>query len=99
MLPEGFTLAPKDRLSDEIKAKTKGVFIQPLDKEKPNILVVGPIAGKNHREIVFPVLSPDPSQNKDVNFLNYPIYVGGNRIRDKYIQAEKRVIIQSLHLL
>ena len=27
VLPEGFQLAPKDRLSDEIKAKTKGVFI------------------------------------------------------------------------
>jgi len=26
VLPEGFKLAPKDRLSDEIKAKTKGVF-------------------------------------------------------------------------
>ena len=27
ILPEGFKLAPKDRLSDEIKAKTKGVFM------------------------------------------------------------------------
>jgi len=26
VLPEGFKLAPKDRLSDEIKAKTKGVL-------------------------------------------------------------------------
>ena len=36
ILPEGFKLAPKDRISDEIKAKTKGVFIQPYSKEKPN---------------------------------------------------------------
>jgi apocytochrome f len=93
ILPEGFQLAPKDRLSDEIKAKTKGVFIQPYSKEKTNILVVGPIAGDKKgvlREIVFPVLSPDPAQNKDVNFLNYPVYVGGNRGRGQvYPTGEK----------
>jgi len=90
VLPEGFKLAPKDRLSDEIKAKTKGVFIQPYSKEKSNILVVGPISGDKNREIVFPVLSPDPAQNKDVNFLNYPIYVGGNRGRGQvYPSGEK----------
>lgn len=81
VLPEGFKLAPKDRLSSEIKAKTKGVFIQPYSKTKPNILVVGPISGDKNREIVFPILSPDPAQNKEVNFLNYPIYAGGNRGR------------------
>merc|ERR1712170_183145 len=32
IMPEGFTLAPKERLSDEIKAKTKGVFVQPYSK-------------------------------------------------------------------
>ena len=36
VLPEGFQLAPKDRLSDEIKAKTKGTFIQPYSKTKSN---------------------------------------------------------------
>jgi len=94
IMPEGFTLAPKDRLSDEIKAKTKGVFVQPYSKEKPNILVVGPVAGNNKegelREIVFPILSPDPAQNKDVNFLNYPVYLGGNRGRGQvYPTGEK----------
>ena len=49
ILPEGFQLAPKDRLTDEIKAKTKGVFVQPYSKEKTNILVVGPIAGDKKR--------------------------------------------------
>jgi apocytochrome f len=81
ILPEGFQLAPKDRLSDELKAKTKGVFIQPYSKERSNILVVGPISGNKYQEITFPVLSPDPSTNKSVNYLNYPIYVGGNRGR------------------
>lgn len=90
VLPEGFKLAPKDRLSEEIKAKTKGVFIQPYSKEKSNILVVGPIAGDKNREIVFPILSPDPAQDKEVNFLNYPVYVGGNRGRGQvYPSGEK----------
>ena len=90
VLPEGFKLAPKDRISDDIKKKTKGVFIQPYSKEKPNILVVGPIGGNKHQEIVFPVLSPDPAQDKNVNFLNYPIYVGGNRGRGQvYPTGEK----------
>jgi apocytochrome f len=93
VLPEGFLLAPKDRLSEEIKAKTKGVFVQPYSKEKPNILVVGPVAGDKKgvlRDIVFPVLSPDPSQNKDVNYLTYPVYVGGNRGRGQvYPTGEK----------
>merc|ERR1712039_838686 len=87
---EGFKLAPKDRLSDEIKAKTKGVFIQPYSKTKTNILVVGPVSGAKNQQIVFPILSPDPSQNKDVNFLNYPVYVGGNRGRGQvYPTGEK----------
>jgi len=93
ILPEGFKLAPKERLSDEIKAKTKGVFVQPYSKDKPNILVVGPIAGDKKgqlREIVFPVLSPDPATNKDVNYLNYPVYLGGNRGRGQvYPTGEK----------
>jgi apocytochrome f len=90
ILPEGFKLAPKDRISDDIKAKTKGVFVQPYSKEKPNILVVGPIDGKKNQNIVFPVLSPDPAQDKSVNFLNYPIYVGGNRGRGQvYPTGEK----------
>jgi apocytochrome f len=91
VLPEGFKLAPKDRLSDDIKAKTKGVFIQPYSKEKTNILVVGPISGDKHQEITFPILSPDPAQDKSVNFLNYPIYVGGNRGRGQvYPSGEKK---------
>jgi len=90
ILPEGFKLAPKDRISPDIKAKTKGVFIQPYSKEKPNILVVGPIAGAKNQDIIFPILSPDPSTNKDVNFLNYPVFVGGNRGRGQvYPTGEK----------
>jgi apocytochrome f len=90
IMPEGFNLAPKDRLSNELKAKTKGVFISPYSKSKPNILVVGPIQGDKHQEVVFPILAPNPNQNKDVHYLNYPIYVGANRGRGQvYPSGEK----------
>jgi apocytochrome f len=78
ILPEGFKLAPKDRISADTREKTRGEFVQPYSKDKANILVVGPISRANNREVVFPVLSPDLATNKGANFLNYPIYVGGN---------------------
>jgi apocytochrome f len=81
ILPEGFKLAPANQVSKEIKDKNKGVYISPYSSKAENILVVGPIAGDNHQEIIFPVISPDPATNKSVNFLKYPIYVGGNRGR------------------
>jgi apocytochrome f len=31
--------------------------------------------------MVFPILAPNPATNKDVHFLKYPIYLGGNRGR------------------
>ena len=90
ILPEGFKLAPKGRLSPELKQKTKGTFAQPYSKSKSNILVVGPLNGDKNQEIIFPVLSPDPAQNKDVHFLNYPVFVGGNRGRGQvYPSGEK----------
>lgn len=81
ILPTGFKLAPQNLLSDELKNKTKNIYIQPYSTSKDNILVVGPIPGKNNQEITFPILSPDPNQEKNIYFLKYPIYVGGNRGR------------------
>ena len=81
ILPDGFKLAPKSRLDEELKTKTKGVYITPYSATRDNILVVGPIAGEKNQEIVFPILSPDPATNKNVFFVKYPIYVGGNRGR------------------
>jgi apocytochrome f len=81
ILPDGFKIAPKQRFSAENKEKTKGVFIQAYNKEKPNILVVGPIARSKNPEIVFPVISPDPSVDKRAHFLNYPVYAAANRGR------------------
>ncbi|KAH9530603.1 hypothetical protein CY35_20G011700 [Sphagnum magellanicum] len=63
ILPEGFQLAPPDRIPPEIKER------------------IGPVPGKKYSEIVFPLLSPNPSANKEAHFLKYPIYVGGNRGR------------------
>nr|YP_009122197.1 apocytochrome f [Vertebrata lanosa]AJH65955.1 apocytochrome f [Vertebrata lanosa] len=81
MLPEGFKLAPKNLLTKEMKDKTKNFYIQNYSSSKNNILVVGPIGGKNNQEITFPILSPDPQKDKNTFFLKYPIYVGGNRGR------------------
>jgi apocytochrome f len=81
ILPEGFKLAPKERLSDELKKATEGVVISPYSDSKNNILVVGPIPGDTHQKIVFPILSPNPAENRDVHFIKYPIYVGANRGR------------------
>ena len=81
VLPEGFTLAPKERLTPELQEKTKGVVISPYSDAKQNILVVGPISGNDHQTIIFPVLAPNPADNKNVHFIKYPIYVGANRGR------------------
>ena len=81
ILPKGFKLAPKSKIPAAVKAKNKGVFIAPYSTEFDNILVVGPIAGKTHQELIFPVISPDPEKNSDIKYLTYPFYAGGNRGR------------------
>nr|YP_009184749.1 apocytochrome f of cytochrome b6/f complex [Oogamochlamys gigantea]ALO62776.1 apocytochrome f of cytochrome b6/f complex [Oogamochlamys gigantea] len=81
ILPEGFELAPPDRIPEEIKKKVGNLYYQPYSPEKKNILVVGPVPGKKYSEMVVPILSPDPAKNKNVSYLKYPIYLGGNRGR------------------
>ena len=90
ILPNGFKLAPKSQIPEEIKAKNKGVFISPYSTEFDNILVVGPIAGKTHQELIFPVIAPDPEKSSDIKYLTYPMYAGGNRGRGQvYPTGEK----------
>merc|ERR1712115_148376 len=90
ILPKGFKLAAKNQISQEIKAKNKGVFISPYSSEFDNIFVVGPIAGKKHQELIFPVVAPDPEKNPEVKYLTYPFYAGGNRGRGQvYPTGEK----------
>jgi apocytochrome f len=81
ILPEGFQIAPADRISTELKEKIGSLYFQPFSEDKPNMLVVGPVPGKEYSEMVFPILSPDPKTNKEVNYLKYPVYLGGNRGR------------------
>jgi apocytochrome f len=90
ILPKGFKLAAKNQISNEDKAKNKGVFISPYSTEFDNILIVGPIAGKTHQELIFPVVAPDPEKDADVKYLTYPFYAGGNRGRGQvYPTGEK----------
>ena len=90
ILPKGFKLAPKNQIPEEVKKKNKGVFISPYSTEFDNILVVGPIAGKTHQELIFPVVAPDPEKSSDVKYLTYPLYAGGNRGRGQvYPTGEK----------
>ncbi|MEO1003607.1 MAG: apocytochrome f [Cyanobacteria bacterium J06638_7] len=90
MLPDGFTLAPQDRLSEELKQETAGVYYSQYSDDQPNILLVGPLPGDDHREIVFPVLSPDPATDSSIHFGKYQLHVGGNRGRGQiYPTGEK----------
>ena len=90
ILPNGFKLAAKSQIPEEVKIKNKGVFISPYSTEFDNILVVGPIAGKKHQELIFPVVAPNPEKNSDIKYLTYPFYAGGNRGRGQvYPTGEK----------
>jgi len=76
ILPEGFQIAPKDLLSEEVKKHVGKLYFQPYSDTLQNIVVVGPVPGKKYSEMTFPILSP-----KTAPFLKYPIYLGGNRGR------------------
>lgn len=90
MLPDGFKLAPPERLSDELKEETAGVYFTQYSDNDPNILLVGPLPGDQHQEIVFPILSPDPGSDSSIHFGKYSIHVGGNRGRGQvYPTGEK----------
>nr|YP_009314949.1 Apocytochrome f [Scinaia undulata]SCW23404.1 Apocytochrome f [Scinaia undulata] len=90
ILPKGFKLAPSNMMSEEMKSKTKGVYIQPYSTKQDNILVVGPVPGDKNKEIIFPILSPDPSKDKTTSFLKYSVFVGANRGRGQvYPTGEK----------
>ncbi|MFE1748177.1 cytochrome f [Coleofasciculus sp. H7-2] len=90
MLPEGFKIAPEDRIPEEMKEKIGELYYQPYSEDKENIVIVGPIPGDQYQEIIFPVLSPNPQTDKKVFFGKYSIHVGGNRGRGQvYPTGEK----------
>ena len=82
ILPEGFQLAPKNRISPELKKRIQRLSFQPYSENQKNILVVGPVPGKKYSQMIFPILSPDPQKDKaKAQYLKYPIYLGANRGR------------------
>lgn len=87
MLPEGFKIAPEERMTEEMKEKVGDVFFQPYREGLENVVLVGPLPGKEYQEITFPVLSPDPNENSDVYFGKYPVYLGANRGRGQVYPA------------
>lgn len=90
ILPDGFRLANKSELSEELKEKLKKTYITAYSKTKENILVVGPVPGEKYQEITFPLVTPNPEIDKKISYVKYPIYVGGNRGRGQvYPTGEK----------
>lgn len=90
ILPEGFKLAPKEKLDSALKNKVKGLYITPYSPSKDNILVIGPISGDKYQDITFPLIAPNPETNPKTSFIKYPIYVGANRGRGQvYPTGEK----------
>jgi len=87
MLPEGFQIAPPERMTEEMKEKVGDVFFQPYREGLENVVLVGPLPGNEYQEITFPILSPDPNANSDVYFGKYPIYLGANRGRGQVYPA------------
>merc|ERR1711898_31187 len=60
IIPDGFQLAPSDRISTRIQKRVGKIYFQPYSAEKKNILVVGPVPGKKYQEMIFPLLVPNP---------------------------------------
>ncbi|MBE9058201.1 cytochrome f [Sphaerospermopsis sp. LEGE 08334] len=90
MLPEGFKIAPEDRIPEEMKEEVGDVYFQTYREDQENVVIVGPLPGEEHQEIVFPVLSPNPATDKNIYFGKYAVHVGGNRGRGQvYPTGEK----------
>ncbi|NMG09494.1 cytochrome f [Brasilonema sp. UFV-L1] len=90
MLPEGFKIAPEERIPEEWKEEVEGLYYQPYTEDKENVVIIGPLPGEQYQEIVFPVLSPNPATDKNIRFGKYPVHVGGNRGRGQvYPTGEK----------
>jgi len=81
VLPEGWKLAPKNRLPKPLKKEMKGLAWAPYSKTRPNIVVAGPVPGSRYETMTLPILAPDPNASKDIYFDKYTFYYGGNRGR------------------
>ncbi|MDJ0724755.1 MAG: apocytochrome f [Prochloraceae cyanobacterium] len=83
MLPEGFKIAPEDRIPAELQEKVGGIYYQEYQQGQENVVMVGPLPGSVYAEegIHFPILSPNPATDKNVNFGKFSVHVGANRGR------------------
>jgi apocytochrome f len=81
MLPEGFKIAPADRIPEEMKEKVGATYFQSYKEGADNVIIVGPLPGEQYQEIVFPVLSPDPATDKNIHYGKYSVHLGANRGR------------------
>ncbi|WP_017306516.1 cytochrome f [Spirulina subsalsa] len=81
MLPEGFKIAPPDRIPEEMQEKVGGLYFQSYTADQENVVIVGPLPGEQYQEITFPVLSPNPKTDKNLHFGKYPVHLGANRGR------------------
>ena len=81
MLPEGFSIAPEDRIPEEMEEEIGGLYFQRYREDQDNVYIVGPLPGDNYQELVFPVLSPNPETDKSIKYGKYSVHVGGNRGR------------------
>ncbi|MGB3533221.1 MAG: apocytochrome f [Microcoleaceae cyanobacterium] len=87
MLPEGFTIAPEDRIPEDLKEEVGELYFQPYREDQENVYIIGPLPGDQYQEIVFPILSPDPETNPNVNYGKFAVHVGGNRGRGQVYPA------------
>ncbi len=90
MLPDGFQIAPEDRIPEEMKEKVGGVYFQSYTEDQPNVILVGPLPGEQYQEITFPILSPNPATNKAAHFGKYQVHLGANRGRGQLYPTGER---------
>lgn len=81
MLPDGFKIAPPDRIPEEMKEKMGDVYFQSYKEGQDNWIIVGPLPGDQYQEIIFPVLAPDPATDSNIHFGKYAVHLGANRGR------------------
>jgi len=80
VMPEGFKLTPRDRLPKVLKKQMKGLAWSPYSKERPNIVVAGPVPGSTYNVMTLPVLSPKVDE-KNIYYGRAEFNIGANRGR------------------
>ena len=66
---------------EQLKEKVGSTYFQSYKEGKDNWVLVGPLPGDQYQEVVFPVLSPDPAADPNIQFGKYAVHLGANRGR------------------